>query len=157
MGEDEQRRTGSCLQRPAGAVDIGRPEESGTRLVEARLGLLAERQEVVLCCCHEVRESDAERERLRKRCVPRGRPVREEAENGEELSSAGCLVRRTSRLWLTPHQNGCMAVQCRAFLLIEPQPQADTAALNRPERLAPARVCRAAQHLRPLVEWGVFV
>ncbi len=31
-----------------------------------------------------------------------------------------------------------------AFLLIEPQPQADTAALNRPERLAPARVCCAA-------------
>ncbi len=29
----------------------------------------------------------------------------EEAETGEELSSAGCLVRRTSRLWLTPHQN----------------------------------------------------
>ena len=72
--------------------------------------------QVVLCCCHEVRDSDVEREMLRKRCLPRGR-CGEEAETGEELSSAGCLMRRTSRLWLTPHQNACMAIQCWAFLL----------------------------------------
>jgi hypothetical protein len=31
IGEDEQRRMESCLQRRAGAVDIGGPEESGRR------------------------------------------------------------------------------------------------------------------------------
>lgn len=71
--------------------------------------------------------------------------VREEAETGNELSSAACLEQRTSRLSLTPRQNACIVVQCWVVLLpSRPQLQVNTGTLIKsPKRLSAAPVYSA--------------